>query len=291
MTTADAVFSRTPLDGVFFIAGCQRSGTTLMRLILECHSRIECADEKWAYRIVSGRARWPRQRPLLGLKVPCITEQFADAVLWDPDVLPETANPYRQQPLVFMVRDVRDAVASMRALRVSGGSWLDVHLKPTLQAKRARDRAFVRRYSESLVALGDPATSDLAAAAFYWRYKVDSLYDYLDRGFPVLPVRYEDLVARPRIELSHICELLSVPWEPALLAHSRAPHREIDEDGFAIGGTQSRLPINTLSVGRWRAVMGNDDVAEILRFAGPRQAELYPDSVAPSGIASVVPAR
>jgi hypothetical protein len=246
-----------------------------MRLILECHSLIECADERWSYRILAGRVSRRRRRPRLGLKVPCITEQLGDPVLWDPDVLPEVVNPYRHEPIVFMVRDVRDTIASMRALQVSGGSWLDAHLKPTLQAKRARDEAFACRYAEALAELGDPATSDLAAAAFYWRYKVEALFDYLDRGFPVLPVRYEDLVTRPRVELPRVCEFLGVLWEPELLTHSRLPHREVDDAGFAIGGTQSRRPINPLSVGRWRATIGDGEAAEILRFAGPRQRELY----------------
>jgi hypothetical protein len=264
------------LDESFFIAGCQRSGTTLMRLILECHSRIECVDEGSAYHILAGSIEPPRTRPLLGFKVPCITEQFADAVLWDAVAMPETRNPYRRQPLIFMVRDVRDTIASMLALPVAGRSWLDVHLMQTLEAKRARGGAFVARYGEALAALRHARRPDLAAGAFYWRYKAEALYDYRDLGFPVLLIRYEDLVAQPKTELLRVCDFLGVGWEPALLEHWRAPHGEVDHAGFAIGRTHARRPIDGLSVERWRAVMQDEDVAEVVAFAGRRQAELYP---------------
>jgi hypothetical protein len=262
----------------FFIVGCQRSGTTLMRLILECHSRIECADEGLAYRILAGRHAPARRRPLLGLKVPCVTEQLGDVTLCDPTALPEVENPYQGQPLIFLVRDARDTIESMRSLQVDGRPWLDGHLKPTVRAKRARDARFAARYEAELARLGTAANRDLAQAAFYWRYKNDALFDYLARGFPTLVIRYEDLVTQPRIELLRVCGFLRVPWEAALLSHSKRPHGEVDEDGFTIGATYVRRPINSLSVGRWRAAFHDDEIDEILRFAGPRQDELYPST-------------
>lgn len=33
----------------FYIIGCQRSGTTLMRLILDSHPQVSCVDESSAY--------------------------------------------------------------------------------------------------------------------------------------------------------------------------------------------------------------------------------------------------
>ncbi len=37
---------------LFFILGCQRTGTTLMRLILESHSMVKCFDEPQCYEIL-----------------------------------------------------------------------------------------------------------------------------------------------------------------------------------------------------------------------------------------------
>ena len=263
-------------DTWFLIIGCQRSGTTLMRLVLDCHSRIQCIDEPVSYGVLSGRAKVPcAGHCLIGLKVPCLTEQLGDETLWDPIFLPEIPNTYARQPLVFMVRDVRDTIVSMKGLRVAGVPWFESCLTPTLEAKR-RTGDFMERYGGDIAALDEARYPELARAALYWRYKVEALHDHDARGFPTDIVRYEDLVAAPRAVLTRVCTFLGVPWEEGLLDHASAAHRGVDGGGMAIGGTNARRPIDSRSTNRWCTAFSDDEVAEILRFAGPIQASLYP---------------
>jgi len=269
------------LQNAFFIVGCQRSGTTLMRLVLECHSHIECLDERFSYPMLAGHYEPSRRTRLLGLKVPCITEQFGQEVLSDILLLPESRNPYEGQPLLFMLRDVRDTVASMRALKLGNRPWLDMYLQPTLRTKREREPAFAERYASAFALLEQARHRELASAALYWRYKTESLLAHIARGLPVLAIRYEDLVARPTLELLRLCGFLRIPWEPALIAHPDFQHGEVDRFGTAIGGTDSRRPIDTTSVGKWRSSFSKDELDEILAFAGTMQSLAYPDSEKP----------
>jgi hypothetical protein len=266
-------------DSWFFIIGCQRSGTTLMRLVLECHSEVECRDEVVSYGTIGGRRTTARTRRLLGLKVPCLTEQFASPTLWDVAWVPEVPNGYRGHPLIFMIRDARDTVASMMGLQVFGRSWVESSLESTLQAKVERDPAFAERYASALSLLDWSRRRDPAKAALYWRYKSDALFDYLSRRFPVLLVRYEDVVRQPQLELLRVCGFLRIPWERGLLNHPGFTHRELDSAGIAMGGTNARRPIDRESVGKWRNALTEEQAADVLRFAGTLQADLYSDAV------------
>lgn len=271
-------------DRWFFIVGCQRSGTTMMRLILECHSRIQCCDEAVSYAMIAGRGSPPPQdRPLLGLKIPCLTEQLGNTWLWDVFAMPEVPNVYRGHRILFMIRDVRDTMASMIALRPQGRSWLETHLIPCLRSKIRRDAAFRRRYAVDLARLEDARHPKLARAAFYWRYKVDALFDYVDLGFPVLPVRYEDLVGRAQLELLRVCGFLQIPWEAGLLQHQTFSHGELNGDGLTVGGTDARRPIDVQSVDRWHHSFSSDQLEEILRFAGDAHERIYPGTCRADG--------
>lgn len=281
-------------DGWFFIVGCQRSGTTLMRLVLECHSEVQCCDESSSYNVLRGVASPARLRPRLGLKVPCITEQLASPSWWDYYLIREgLRNRYCGQPIVFMVRNVADTVSSMSDLRIegepwNGAAWTEGYLIPALRGKIVNEARFRQRYGAEITKLRDCKHPGLARAAFYWRYKCDALVDYLQLKYPVLVVRYEDLVAHPRLELLRVCGFLQIPWEEGLLHHASAQHTDLRDDGRTIGGTDPTRPIDSASVDRSCSEFDEEQLTEILSMAGEMQPALYPLPVGLPQLQSIV---
>ncbi len=259
----------------FLIIGSQRSGTTLMRLVLECHTLIEGFDEWRSYRVLAGQLQPSGQKSLSALKVPQLTEQLSESVLRDDNALreglPGIPNPYHGENLIFMVRDARDTVASMLNL----DSWLTRSGDPVLEAKIAADPAFARKYAIQLESARVSPYPNIARAALIWRYKVDALAEYTAMGYPVLAMRYEDLVTEPKAQLIKVCDALSVSYEDALLHHPSMPHRDLRPNGLATGKTDPQRAIDDRAVGQWRSTFNESEVQEILRIAGPVQHSLY----------------
>src|SRR6266508_1904763 len=111
-----------------FVVGCQRSGTTLLRLILDAHPNISCGPE---------------------------TRFLTDLA------------------------------------HVTTGSW-----------KRLAQYGFPKQYWHEHIA-------GMFAAMTPDRYH---------------ELRYEDLVSEPEKTLRELLDFLDEPWDPAVLAHDRAPH-------------------------------------------------------------------
>src|SRR6186713_2185314 len=102
----------------FFITGCQRSGTTMMRLVLECHSGITCFDETRSYRALATREHdGPAAAGLVGFKIPRLAEQLDQPRAFDLGLDDPPQGFYRGQNALFLVRDYRDVVASMLKLK------------------------------------------------------------------------------------------------------------------------------------------------------------------------------
>jgi hypothetical protein len=259
----------------YFVIGCQRSGTTLMRLALDSHHLVSCIDEPDSYRVIAEARRPESVKALVGVKVPCLTEQFGDDRMWDRRLLPPTPNPYRLQPLIFLIRDVRDTVASMRSLVVGGRSWVWRSARPTVLAKRRRDPAFADRY-RAWLRLADDPDDDIGIGAFYWHFKTDVLRDYRARAWPLLVVRYEDLVTQPAVELQRVCEFLEIPWDPDVLAHHRHGHDGLLPSGLATGNTDPARPIDADSMGRWQRILSAAEAERVVALAGELQQAFYP---------------
>lgn len=255
------------LPARFFIAGCQRSGTTLMRLVLECHPDVFCFDETRGYQVLAREAADGPAGKTVGFKVPRWTEQLAEAVLADEGLAERAARFYAGEPVVFMVRDARDTAASMMKLDAGSGSWLDVYGRSILEAK-TRQPAFARRYAREIGLLREAGDSRASVAALYWKYKTAAYFDYKARGWPVLGVGYEALVARPEPWLRAVVGFLGLAWHPALLDHPAVPHAEVEPCGFTVGRTDPKRAIDGGSVGRWREVLTPVQVGQIDAVAG-----------------------
>lgn len=234
-----------------FLTGCQRSGTTLSRLVLESHPDIFCFDEVDGYDVLRDR-RWsePISRPHVLFKVPRLAEQIDSPVLRDEGIAPIAGPIYHGQPILFLIRDWRDVVASM--LKLDG--WLDRHGWPIIAAKMADTPGFSARWAEALAICARSANRPVAIGALYWAYKNEAVFDYLAKGYPVLPVRYERLVRTPQQQIPALCSFLDLPFAPAMLDHTTARHREVFDSGLTVGNTDPARRISDTSVAQWQHI-------------------------------------
>lgn len=252
----------------FFIAGCQRSGTTLLRLILECHSQIFCFDEARSYSVLAApsAAAMDSAKRLVGFKIPRLTEQLGEGDCYDYGLPARPWRFYAGQPVLFMVRDPRDTIASMLKLR-GNRSWLEDWAVPIIEHKCERDPSFAERWREELRVCR--SSGSLAAfGALYWAYKNEAILRYVDRGYPVLPVGYESLVRSPQYELRRACAHLGVSFESGLLNHEQREHDELDGNGMAIGNTDPTRSVDGASIGQWKQWLRASDEAIIKQIAG-----------------------
>jgi hypothetical protein len=272
--------SDPPSDKVerFFIAGCQRSGTTLIRLVLECHPLVYCFDETRAYAaLAAGRYPLPRGKRLAGFKIPRWTESLEQDPLVDESMRLQVAGLYRGDPILFLYRDVRDTVASMLKLKVTPDqTWLEAY---------GRSEFFVRmrsslgsRYAQELQTVVDSGQPAHLVAALIWKYKTQCYFDYLERGWPVLLVPYDRLVAAPEPELRYILAFLGLPWDASLLSHHQLSHPEILADGKTIGSSDPHKPISKDSVGQWQHMFQSREVQEMLALTGELNQKMLRES-------------
>lgn len=239
-----------------FIGGAGRSGTTLLRVILDTHSRIACGPELKALPQIC----W--QRDVLFAH----EEEFRDACL-APDYLDELyrdliyglIEPYRlargkaraaekspsnifwfstlarlfpESPLIHIIRDGRDVVASL--LRQN---WLD---------PKTGDKP---RY-----------TTDPASAALYWKRCVEAGRSCSAKHY--IEVRYEDLVSNPTATLVRLLDQIGEPFEPEMLRFGNHAHGLGPQDEVA-------PQITTASVGRWRKELSGAQLLAVTDTAGP----------------------
>jgi hypothetical protein len=197
-----------PAESPIFIVGCQRSGTTLLRLMLDSHPRISCGpetgllsdlavlhgrnteylrnyglpDEYWdakfaqffdhfktEYALSNGKTRWADKTGKYALSLDYILRLFPTC------------------QIIHMVRDGRDVVASHHD---KWGYWSAI--KATVKWPR---------YIDAARSAGAKLGSE--------RYT---------------EVRYEELVREPESTMRTLLTFLQESWDAGVLEHDKKPH-------------------------------------------------------------------
>ena len=237
-----------------FLGGCERSGTTLLRVILDTHSNIHCGPESKI--IAKTIPAWMNQRQTntdILREYYRFTDETIDALYrniiltaisrghtittpWIAEKSPQNVFYYHhiralfpQSPIINMVRDGRDVVASLLEM-----DWCSDMGKPL------------------------DFTINIEAACHRWLTAVNANATFQTNAMsaPYLQLRYEDLVSEPKAVITEILAFLGESWEDSLLDFHLVKRELGDESSSAT--VQNRITENR--IGRWRSRFTGEDI-------------------------------
>jgi len=257
---------------IFFIIGCQRSGTTLVRLIVESHSQITCIDEPTSYSSLN--LFKPTQSKINCFKVPLFTEQMNEDFFSDPSIDFIITNIFSDAKILFSIRDVRDTICSMINLKQGDSNWFEIWPTITIDYWTKTIPNFEKKHVDDLQLISESTEKLYANASFYWKIKTQSYLDYKNTNSTVYGIKYEELVTEPKTTIEKIINFLDLEWEDSLLSHHTLNHSQIDDAGMSIGNTNATKPIFSTSLGQYEDKLSSTQQETILSISGSLMKEL-----------------
>ena len=276
----------SPYEGApgrpLFIGACPRSGTTLLRLMLDNHPDLGVPQETNFVRPL-----WWRRVQFGDLRDPGNRRRVAEWIFTD-----RSCRAGRLRGDHVSRRQAIDAVAA--APPTLGGIvqacfelYAHAHGKPRWGDKRPAYAGFIaslfamfphaqyvnivrdpRSASASQIPMGwDEPEVAFPAAVARWEASI-ARTDRFARGLrpdQLLDLRYEDLVTDPRAALQRVCDFAGLRGGEAIQAMIAAERRA------AYRGPQERLtgPVTTASIERWRERLAPAQIALVERAAAP----------------------
>jgi hypothetical protein len=273
-----------------FVVGVGRSGTTLLRLMLDAHPQLAIPPETHFVPalIEQGRVQDPAGEILaargwddFGLDPGLLRNRVAGLERPDPAAAlrafyglyaESRGKPRWGDKTPIYVKHMRAIAGTLEEARF-------VHL-----IRDGRDVALSRR------ARGMGAGKPMADTAERWKRRIEDARRQARRlRGRYLELRYEDLVAEPEPALRRICELVELEFDPAMLSHHSEAGERLAELGdlSSAGGRRARdaderqaahalasQPPTSARTGAWRERMPEADRLEFERVAGGLLAEL-----------------
>ena len=241
-----------PVESPIFLVGTMRSGTTLLRLILDSHEHLALADESGFLRAVAAARAIP---------------DFHDGPGW-----------YRRfgrsdEEMDARLRAFYDELFSDWARSRGARRWGDktpfhiAHLRLLAEVFPDAQVVGIVRHPGAVVASQLRRGIPFPDALRHWRNQNVRLLQGAQRKDlrrRLVVLRYEDLVAGPEPLLRELVEFLGEPWSPDLLRH----HELAAEQGgrrLAEGGTRPSDPIDAGRGAGWQRELTAPQRRELLQ--------------------------
>jgi len=254
-----------------FIGGAGRSGTTLIRVMLDAHPRISCGPEL-------------KILPQIALLHRDLTTSFASIMQSYGNSPADLGSMFRQFIEALFANSLRRSGKPRWAEKTPHNVTVMVELGTIFPDARflhvVRDG---RDVACSLVTMNwmNPRTGqkvdyiqNIRNAARYWRDVVQSARQqaaHPSLAGRVLEVRYEALVADAEHTLRQVLQFVGEPWDPAVLSYHNEKRRDEPQEASTL---QASKPVYGSAVGRWRTEMTRDDKIAFKAEAGELLREL-----------------
>ncbi|CAL8365389.1 unnamed protein product [Lota lota] len=250
----------TPL---IFIGGFPRSGTTLMRALLDAHAAVRCGEETRVIpRLLAMRATWSRSvKERIRLDEAGVTERVLDSavrafllevIMGHGEPAPRLCNkdPFALKSLSYLAR---------------------IFPKAKFVLMLRDGRATVHSMISRKVTISGFDLSSYRDSLSKWSAAMDTMFSQCQAASEgsCLPVSYEQLVLRPEQELRKLLNFLDLPWDPAVMHHQ-------DLIGKAGGISLSKVerstdqvmrPLNTDALAKWVGHIPPDVLRDMAHIA------------------------
>lgn len=242
----------------FVILGFPRSGTTLLRRLLDAHSEIDCPGETY---LLSAAAKFIGSHRVAGrvsVGVESGLEFLGVSSVQTLDRLREFVTSFRQSHLretgkrIWGEKTATDVFHLEAIERIFGDHlrFICLHRHPldvVVSVKEWCDKceAYPPELHEFLIRTQRPYD----AIALAWAERTNELLAF-ERRHPdrVMSLRYEELIQNTEEQLRPLIEFLGLDWEPGLIesAFQKSP------DGFGDWKAYGASELSTDRIGRWR---------------------------------------
>ena len=265
------------------VTGCQRSGTTLVRLILDSHPKISSIDEDqfrfpelYSYLY----ANYSPSIPFIAFKLPIYAHLISFI-----ETLPE-------RRLLWCIRNPLDVVWSMIKLQMPmggilvpwaahpGGGWAEIsntywalgdEQKKNLKSHMADFWGLTEKFA-NIAKSPEKLAKNLAnidrrhcvfIAALCWRIKNELLQVYVKHGIDFHLIRYIDLVTHPRERIAEMLDYIGIDWNEEVMQH-HSLHK-----GVSIGNTSNSRAIDQDSLGKGAKNLTHEEQESIKAICRP----------------------
>jgi hypothetical protein len=280
-----------------FVVGMNRSGTTLLRMMLDAHPDLTIPPETHFVPDLIKAAREPDATPETALAAMKSAREWGDFGFSDEEMLGRLRALDQIKPGP-VVRTFYDAYMEQQG-KPRWGEKTPTYVQKMKLIQRAIPEArfvhVIRDGRDVALSVLDRTVRDLTAGdiAKRWQKKITKAREDSPNLDHYTEIRYEDLILDTEPVLRKVAEFCELPWDDAMLSYHERSEERLKEMARALPGdgraqelsVERRMATHAMTtkppsadrVARWRTQMSAEQRTEFEAVAGGLLAELgYP---------------
>jgi hypothetical protein len=284
-------------DPAVFVVGMNRSGTTLLRMMLDAHPQLTIPPETHFVPDLIKAARADGATAEDALAAMKSAREWGDFGFSDEEMLARLRALPQIKPGP-VVRTFYEAYTEQQG-KPRWGEKTPTYVQKMKLIQRALPEArfvhVIRDGRDVALSVLDRTVRDLTAAdvATRWQKKISKAREDAPQLEHYTEIRYEDLILDTEPVLRRVCEFIELPWDDRMLAYHERSGERLQEMARALPGdgraqelsVERRMQTHAMTtkppsadrVARWRAQMSSEQRAEFEAVAGDLLVELgYP---------------